>query len=269
MRSFSRFPAIFSSFVLLVHPAVLGAWELVDESNVSNPAAHPGLSYVKRTHRRASDGKVATVHLAFFNSRDYRFEVIDLGDGQSARYPGMRQAFLAHDCVAGVNGGFFHPGYRPIGLVIAGGKRLNQFQHAKLISGVVYADDRGLHIVRRSAFQAHAGITALLQTGPYLIEHGRSVRGLSADNPRRRSFVATDWRRNWAIGSTSNLALRDLADLLDSSGSTLTGWPVDRAINLDGGSSSAFFFDRPEPKSDITVVNWKRIRTLLGVTPTP
>ncbi|MEM0968013.1 MAG: phosphodiester glycosidase family protein, partial [Verrucomicrobiota bacterium] len=78
-----------------------------------------------------------------------------------------------------------------------------------------------------------------------------------------RTFIATDWRGNWALGLTSSLSLHQLASLLDSS-KTVTGWTVNRAINLDGGSSSALYFEEDSGLS-ISALNWKRVRNALGV----
>jgi hypothetical protein len=227
----------------------------------------PDLFYAKRTALRPSDGRQVTAHLAFFTSREFRLEVVDLGAGPQAAHPTLGDAFRAEGCVAGVNGGFFHPDWRPSGLVISRGSRTNRFETAKLLSGVVYSDDRGIHLVRRARFQDHPGISDLLQTGPYLVESGVTVRGLSASKPSRRTFVATDWRGHWVLGATlAQVTLAELAESLASPGA-LTGWRVDRAINLDGGSSTGFFFDRGVGDAAITLNPWKRVRNLLCVIP--
>jgi hypothetical protein len=225
------------------------------------------LYYAKRTAGRPSDGRQITAHLAFFTSRAFRLEVVDLGAGPEPTYPTLGDAFRAQGCVAGVNGGFFHPDWRPSGLVISRGSRINQFETAKLLSGVVYSDGRGAHIARRAQFQDHPGITALLQTGPYLVEGDRAVRGLSTSDPRRRTFIATDGRGRWVLGATpSTLTLAELAQCLAAPG-TLTSWRVDQAINLDGGSSTGFVFGRKAGDAQVVLHPWKRVRNLLGIRP--
>jgi hypothetical protein len=223
------------------------------------------LYHAEHTAERPSDGRSVTARLVFFASPAYRLEVVDLGDGAEPAYPSLEAAFRANGCVAGVNGSFFHPDWRPLGLVIAGGRRINRFETSKLLSGVLYSDAAGTHIERRSRFRDHDGIKALLQTGPYLVEHGRAVRGLSRANPRRRTFIATDWRGHWALGATTTqLTLAELAEVLTSPGA-LTPWRVDRAINLDGGSSTGFFFDRGPQAAPVQMQPRKRVRNLLGV----
>ena len=227
----------------------------------------PDLSYAKRTAVHPSDGRQVSAHLAFFTSRAFRLEVVDLGDGPEPAYPTLADAFRAAGCVAGVNGGFFHPDWRPSGLVIAAGRRINRLETAKLLSGLVYSDSRGIHLIRRARFQDQPGTGALLQSGPYLVEEGRAVRGLSASDPNRRTFVATDWRGHWVLGATqSPLTLAELAQCLASPG-VLTPWRVDRALNLDGGSSTGFFFERGEGRSAVALQPWKRVRNLLGIVP--
>ncbi|MFZ0791054.1 MAG: phosphodiester glycosidase family protein [Chromatiaceae bacterium] len=228
---------------------------------------NPELSYAKRRAVRLSDGRQVSAHLAFFTSRAFRLEVVDLGDGPEPAHPTLADAFRAAGCVAGINGGFFHPDGRPSGLVIAAGRRINRLETAKLLSGLIYSDGRGIHLIRRARFQDHAGIGALLQSGPYLVEEGRAVRGLSASDSDRRSFVATDWRGHWVLGATqSPLTLAELAQCLASPG-VLTPWQVDRALNLDGGSSTGFFFERGEGRPAVALQPWKRVRNLLGIVP--
>ncbi len=225
------------------------------------------LAYEQRQIRRSSDSAAVPMHLAFFSSPAFRLAVVDLGDGPAPRFASLPEAFRAIGALAGVNGGFFHPDWRPLGLVIAAGERINRFEQAKLLSGVLYSDARGTHLVRRSRFQEPRGVTALLQTGPYLVEHGQRVRGLATSKPRRRTFIATDWRGHWVLGATqAPLTLAALAAALASPG-TVTPWPVNRAINLDGGSSTGFFFEPGDDQPAIALAPWKRVRTLLGVVP--
>jgi hypothetical protein len=245
--------------------ALAAEWKPAGEPD--RQASTSDLFYAKRTAVRPSDGREVTANLAFFTSRAFRLEVVDLGAGPEPAYPTLADAFRAKGCVAGVNGGFFHSDWRPSGLVISRGTRINRFETAKLLSGVVYGDGKGTRIVRRAQFQDHPGITALLQTGPYLVEGGRAVRGLSASDPRRRTFIATDGRGRWVLGATlSTLTLAELAQSLAAQGA-LISWRVDQAINLDGGSSTGFFFGPKAGDAPVVLHPWKRVRNLLGIRP--
>ena len=257
-------PHLLLWFLLAVAANALSAeWKPVGEPDRGD--RNSDLFYAKRTAVRPSDGRQVAAHLAFFTSRAFRLEVVDLGAGPEPTYPTLGDALRAQGCVAGVNGGFFHPDWRPAGLVVSQGKRINQFETAKLLSGVVYGDGKDTRMVRRAQFRDHPGITALLQTGPYLVEGGRPVRGLSRSDPNRRTFIATDGRGRWVLGATlSTPTLADLAQCLAVPGA-LTGWRVDQAINLDGGSSTGFFFDRKAGDAPVVLHPWKRVRNLLGI----
>ena len=251
----------------LVFAASASAAEWVPAGEPDRQDISPDLYYAKRVVLRPSDGTQVTAHLAFFTSRAFRLKVVDLGAAAEPAFPTLTGAFRAEGCVAGVNGGFFHPDWRPLGLTISEGQRINRLETAKLLSGVIYSDSRGVHLVRRTQFQDHPGITALLQSGPYLVYGQRAVRGLSPSDPNRRTFIATDWRNHWVLGATlSPLALAELADCLASPGA-LTPWAVDRALNLDGGSSTGFFFDQGEGRAPVALSPWKRVRNLLGIAP--
>ncbi len=252
--------------LLLMAPPVVGeAWKAAGETDRQEIGRD--LAYAKRSATRPSDGRRTVAHLALFNSRAFRLEVVDLGGDSNGAGATLAAALRAAGCPAGVNGGFFHPDRQPSGLVVAQGRRINRLETAKLLSGVIYSDDRGIHLVRRGRFQDHPGITALLQGGPYLVEGARAVRGLSASDPNRRTFIATDWRGRWAIGTTLGpLTLADLAECLASPGA-LIPWRVDRALNLDGGTSSGFYFAGQAGHAPVSLAPLKSVRNLLGIAP--
>jgi hypothetical protein len=130
---------------------------------------------------------------------------------------------------------------------------------------VICSDDRGIHLVRRRRFQAHPSITALWQTGPDLVDHGRPVRGLSASDPRLRTVVATDWRGHWVIGATSSSPTRANLGNRRASPDIPTPWRVDRAINLDVASSIGFDVDRGAGQAPVALQPWTRVSNLLGI----
>jgi len=262
MRAFHVF---LGACLAMAFDAFGGGWEAAED--LDREIVAPGLSYVQRTALRRSDGKEVRAHLALFASQAFRLRVIDLGAGATPRYATIEDAFRDAGVPAGVNGGFFHPDWRPLGLVISEGRRIHRFETSRLLSGVVYSDERGIHLVRRRQFRDRAGIDALLQTGPYLVEEGRVVRGLSTSSPRRRTFIATDWRGHWALGATlTPLTLAELGQCLASPGA-LTDWTTDRAINLDGGSSTGFFFDPGAGQEPVLLRPLGRVRNLLGILP--
>lgn len=256
-------------------PAVsAGDWQLVESASAESLG--DGISYVKKTVKAEGEtGFFAnkTLHLVFFEARFFTLKVIDEGAGAAAAHDGIAAALQASFCLAGCNGGFFHPDYRPLGLMIADGVRSEKFETSKLLSGVVVADADagGLRLLRRSEFRDRNGIDALLQSGPFLVDGGTAVAGLSGEPARRRTFLIWDGTvgdgGRWALGiSSSPLSLAELGAAL-ADADVVTEFPVRRALNLDGGSSTGMYFDRGAGRKDFVVDPIKRVRNYLGVIP--
>lgn len=235
------------------------AWSPAEEWDWITPA----MPIVYRMRVLASaEGRRLHLPLALFDSRRARLAVLDLGPGLAADW---RERARAAGLIAAVNGGFFHPDGRPLGLVIAEGQAINRLETGKPLSGVLYGDGQGIHLMRLQAFVLHPGIDALIQAGPYLVEAGRAVRIRSRGASERRTFVATDWRGHWLLGATQEgLTLPELAELLAQPG-LIAPWPVDRALNLDGGSSTGFYVERGEGQTPVWVRSQRPVRNLVGV----
>lgn len=257
---------LISALLIFSIPALTLAenWSTTGDSDRSE--ADHNVVYLKRSIRSAS-GKTGTLHLVFFNSKDCKLEVVDLG-ADKLKYSSHVEALRANGCIAGVNGGFFHPDYAPLGLMISASERFGKWATSgSLTSGVISSNSDGIDLLRRSAFRDREDTTALLQAGPYLVENAEEVAGLDDSASRRRSVILTDWRGNWAIASTSSLTLAETAEVF-SDPDVIPEWKVNRALNLDGGTSCGFYFDRNEADGeDIALVPWKRVRNLLGVAP--
>jgi len=227
------------------------------------PAPEAPISHREQT-LESSTGRTLRAHLVLFDSRRYRLAVLDLGP-ELAPTSAWLERLRAAGLLAAVNGGFFHADGQPLGLVIAEGRSLSRFETVKPLSGVLYDDGRGIHLERRARFQSRPGIDALIQSGPYLVERGQAVRGLSTQDVSRRTFIATDWRRHWILGATRDgLTLAQLAEALATPGA-LAPWPVERALNLDGGSSTGFLFDPGEGRAPIELRARRPVRNLVGV----
>jgi len=82
-------PFLLCAFLALAGNALAAEWKLAGEAHGQDTA--PGLLYVQRSAVRLSDGRQVTAHLAFFASRTFRLEVVDLGAGPEASYPTMRE----------------------------------------------------------------------------------------------------------------------------------------------------------------------------------
>lgn len=191
------------------------------------------------------EGEVVVTAIVF-QERTYQLQVID----NPARDKALAQVMREQHFLAGVNGAYFHPDGKPLGLVISQGKIVHTQETARLLSGfVVMAGEKPqlLRVGERMPVET----TEALQAGPFLIDRGSPVAGLEATRMARRTFVATDGHGLWMIGVISPVTLAKAARILLAAAPRF--FPIhsiQRALNLDGGSSSALWADlAPEPFS--------------------
>ncbi len=201
----------------------------------------------------------------FFHSRTSKLLVLDEGDGNK-RYGSLERAMERENCVAGTNGGYFSADSTssPIGLVRHGGKRLHPLAtEGFTVAGVLYDTGHELKLERSARLSTPgAAIQEAIQGGPFLVENARPVPGLNATRSARRTFVATDGAGNWCLGVSSSLTLDALARWLNTPGS-LGSFKVKTALNLDGGTSSAFWVKSPK----VHYPGIKPVRNYIGITP--
>ncbi len=275
-RTFWRFPffgAPLASLLLILSIARLPAadWEMTGESDAFEIGEH--MRYVRKAVRKTGDYSFFAsreLYLVYFDSRDVHLRIIDQGDGEEPAHPGLAEAMQANFCVVGCNGGFFHPDFAPAGLMIVDrGQRINHFQKAKLLSGVLLQDSQGtMRLLRASEFPRYdqPGVSALIQSGPFLVDQGKAVSSLSTGQSRRRTFMASDGGHHWIMGATSSLSLAELGELL-ADPDIVTEFHLLRALNLDGGTSTGLYFDRGAGRNDFLISPVKRVRNFIGLKP--
>jgi len=166
--------------------------------------------------------------------------------------------------LAGVNGGYFDSDYAPIGLLLVDGKTIAPLQRARLITGVLIASSRGVQIMRTREFPRQQKFNAAVQCGPFLVDLGRPVRGLEETHQARRTFAAVAKPDRAALGFCSEISLAELADIL-ASAQLANDFKVSRALNLDGGSSSGFWFAREDDA--FSVPEQKTVRDFIAIVP--
>lgn len=183
------------------------------------------------------DGRTVRIHAVIFREKSFRLAVID---NPSANQGKLADAMTASGAIAGINGGYFHEDWRPVGLAIANGVTSNGFERAKLLSGVFAVTGGRPRIVRSAAYEASKNDTDALQAGPFLIDNGQPTSGLNSERRARRTVLATDGKGLWAIFVFSSVTLADTARLL-ADPAIFPDFRPQSALNLDGGSSSALW----------------------------
>jgi hypothetical protein len=201
----------------------------------------------------SSEGR-ATVDLAEFSTNSCRMRLLDNPSGVS-----LAEMALREKAIAGVNGGYFDADFAPIGLRVSKGKTIAPFRRARLLSGVMISSGQSLRILRLSEFSLHRKFDVAVQCGPFLVDAAKAVRGLDDSRLARRTFAALLPDNHAVLGICSDMSLAQLAEIL-------VLLKMNRAINLDGGSSTAFSFLR-ENGTTFSIGEQKQVRDFLGVSP--
>jgi hypothetical protein len=231
------------------------------EWTIQSEDSEPGRGGIEHRHlvlQNASAGDRALVDLAVFSSKSCTLRLIDNSSGAPLAETARREKILA-----GVNGGYFDADFAPIGLRISDGKQVAPLQRAKLLTGLLIASPREVQIIRARQFSPKEKLAAAVQCGPFLVDGGRGVPGLDDSRPARRTFALTATSNHGALGVCSEVTLAQLAEIL----ATLPladDFKTQRALNLDGGSSTAFWFRR-ESGGAFSIPEQKPLRDFVAV----
>lgn len=231
-------------------------WSIVSATGLGEPV--PGVEVIET--RCVNGNQTARVTALCFNDKNHTLRVIDS--------PSPGNATLANTlnhakAIAGVNGGYFHKDFRPVGLMISDGKTINGFEKAKLLSGLVGVKQDGQVSILRSGEYEPAKLQFLqaLQCGPMLVENDQLVPGLNDERIARRTIVAKGTRGETALIYISSVTLADAARIL-ALPSILDTWKPKTALNLDGGSSSGLWVG-----NGISLAEIARVRNFLAIVP--
>ena len=233
-------------------------WSIV--SSERQGAGRAGVTHYKVQAAEGETGASATLHLAVFSPKTATLRVIDDAQADSA----LADVMQRENAVAGVNGGYFEPDYTPLGLLISDGRTIAPTRKARLLSGVVSAAKGQVKVQRVAEFSLKTKPSNARQSGPFLVDRGAPVPGLNATRAARRTFVATAGAETAAIGYSSHLTLAQIGAVLAKKG-VIPNVKLQRALNLDGGSSSAFWF--AGEGAPFSIREQKTVRDYIAVVP--
>lgn len=260
-RLLGRAPEVLLQSVLLL--LALAATAHGEDWTIVSANSEPGRASVVHRHvvLESAANKQIAADLAIFSMKSCTLRVIQNENGAAA----LGDMMKAEQCLAGVNGGYFNDEFAPIGLRIVNGQMIAPLQRAQLITGVLVASSRGVQIVRAREFSQHQKIVAAIQCGPFLVDGSRRVPGLNALQRARRTFAATGPNGRALLAICSEISLADLATVLATT--PIAGdSKIERALNFDGGSSSAFWFAR-ENGSVFSIPERKPVRDFVALAP--
>jgi len=212
-----------------------GDWAISSSQTEGGAAA--GVEHRRIVLSGTQGGAMATVDLADFSTKSATLRVIDNPTGEDD----LAMAMNRSRCLAGVNGGYFDPQNAPVGLLISDGKLIAPLRKARLLSGMLVVAKGRVELLRSAEYSSRKGATDAVQCGPFLVDGGKAVAGLNDTRSARRTFVLTSGTDRAVIGLCSSVTLAELGQIL-ATPRLAPDLKVRRALNLAGGSSSAFWF---------------------------
>ncbi|MGI9089017.1 MAG: phosphodiester glycosidase family protein [Chthoniobacterales bacterium] len=233
-------------------------WQVVSQTNETSASGI--VEHRQALVENSANGARATIDAAIFSNKNATLRVLDNPTGADS----LGEAMPREHGLAGVNGGYFDPNDAPVGLSISDGRMLAPFRKARLLSGVVTVLNGRVQIRRSAEFSMNKKLSAARQCGPFLVDGGKAIAGLNDTRAARRTFVATSANQRALIGFCSAVTLAQLADLLAAI-ELAPQTRIQRALNLDGGSSSAFWFDGAE--GVFSIREQKTVRDFLAIVP--
>jgi exopolysaccharide biosynthesis protein len=254
-----RKPSSFALLLISFASAAQAQWTQI--SSQSEPSPAKGLEHRYVVVEHSSSGERASLELAIFSTKLCRLRVVDQ---PSEPRDDLEDVMARGNFLTGVNGGYFDPQYNPIGLLIVDGKIITPLQRARLLSGVLSTSGKRIQISRVAEFSPNQKLEAAVESGPMLVDAGKSVRGLESTKIARRTFAAVASGDKAALGFCSDVTLSDLSSILAVI--TIPEFKIQRALNLDGGSSSAFWFKRANGNV-FSIAERKPVRDFVAVVP--
>jgi hypothetical protein len=233
------------------------------EWKVASTQSEPGRAGIEHRHivvENAAATQRADLDVAIFSAQSCALRVIDNPEGES-----LGAIMKRERCACGVNGGYFDTEFKPIGLRISEGRTFSPLRRARLITGILLQSSRDIDVIRVGEFSHSKKIAAAIQAGPFLVEGSKRIHGLNDSQLARRTFAGIAGNDRALLGVCSAVSLAELANIL-SAAPVAADYKIRRAMNLDGGSSSAFWFAR-EDGSAFSIPGQKPVRDFVGVLP--
>jgi len=211
-----------------------------------------GLSYTK----------VESVHVFQIDPKKFRLSVMtakDLGekDTTAAMIAKKSKAVLV------VNGGFFSPEHKSLGLLMRDGKTINPI-HPTSWWAVFQMNNEKASIVTPRYFNSNSNVEMALQVGPRLVVNG-AIPKLKPSLARRSGIgIKNNGNLIIAVSDNNQVSMENFAILFQKS-EAKGGLECTDALNLDGGGSSQLYFNWNGFKLDVSGVS--RIANAITVAP--
>lgn len=183
--------------------------------------------------------KIKGVDVFQIDPKKFKFAVVTTQDYglQTATVENLAKVSGA---LLAVNGGFFNPERKSLGLIVNAGKRINPL-HTSPWWAIFQIQNQEASISPYRFFQLHPNIEMALQVGPRLLVRG-SIPKLKP-SLARRSGIGIQKGGNVVLAVTDlEISLQDFAKLFQTS-LDQGGFGCVDALNLDGGGSTQLYMN--------------------------
>jgi len=181
------------------------------------------------------------IHAVTLNPGRYRARLVTL-DKVTTHFPIARIA-AKHNAFLAINGGFFTPDFKPLGLYIYQGEQQSRFIVNRLLSSLVFINRQGKLTLQTSLIQSSRprrfSAYYAFQCGPTLLRRGLISVYKNSNKRARRTVIAQARDGKLVVMVTSTISPYDLALLLQQHPRWFGVDRFTRVANLDGGSSTA------------------------------
>lgn len=222
-----------------------------------------GLAYAKVYHNSGTKDapRLTTLHAFRVDPKKFRFDVITSSNRKQYGEPIADIARRARVLI-GINGGFFTPEHKSIGLLVKSGKKINPMHHTSWWSvfGI-----RGTTPIILPQWQVKStrGFKMALQAGPRLVVNGRTPK-LKNSKLAARSAVGITRGGQVIIVTTegAGISMQEMARLMKKN-QLQNGLSCPNAMALDGGRSSQIY--ARTGKLNLSIEGFSRVPNGIGV----
>ena len=187
-----------------------------------------------------------------YQNKTYRFTYFTVSDLRHLRliantsFEDSKTLIERNQCRYLTNGGFYDENHKPLGWLVSDGQELSAPIASRLFDGFLAISDLSTITFNRPENLPRAAV----QSGPMLMFEGTPLSLRLANDELRRRVIALlvndELIFMTVVGQDSELSgpyLSDLPGLVEAIAGK-NGWQVSQAINLDGGTASAFYTDK-------------------------
>jgi uncharacterized protein YigE (DUF2233 family) len=198
------------------------------------------------------DAQTANLHVYRLPQAAVRMRVLEQTSPSGTAAEDVGKAAKA---ALAINGGFWwikdDASLAPNGLLIVDGEKRAPSKKCSVCGGVLFADKKGLHLERSGPAIPAKGTDAALQSGPVLVAPGGKVAIRKPGGPEAgRSAVCLAGDSIFVFAIFNALTMLETAELLQAPVAE-GGFGCERAINLDGGTSTQVYVGLPGHQASI------------------